>query len=323
MLTLAALIFTEQIRLWQILAASLLGGAVVGVKLPCRMALTLDVAGRGNLLSAMAANFAATNVIGIFIPLLGGQVGSRFHIGWAYIIMGIAFASSAVVIYNLRGVAGAGERRNSPWHDLKSGVRFAFTTPVVRTLILTSLVAELFGWAHEPMLPVMARDVMGVGLGGLGYLMSAASAGAFISMLTVSNVGDFKHKGWLLVGGLAGYGVFLMLFAASPWSPVAAFPLALVLLALAYASAMAAEAAMGTLIQTIVPDEMRGRVLSFQVMTWGVTGLSGFHTGAIATLLGAPLAIAIGGGVLALNALRLARRVSRLQPVEQKSRASE
>ena len=76
---------------------------------------------------------------------------------------------------------------------------------------------------------------------------------------------------------------------------------------------MAYETTLTTLLQTVVPDEMRGRVLSFQTFTWGVTGFSGFHTGVIASLVGAPLSIAIGGGVVLLNALRLTRRVSRLQ----------
>ena len=81
----------------------------------------------------------------------------------------------------------------------------------------------------------------------------------------------------------------------------------LVLIAIAYASATLYETVLETLLQTTVPNEMRGRVLSFQMFTWGVTGVSGFYTGAIAALIGAPLAISIGAGVVVLNGLRLAR----------------
>ena len=83
--------------------------------------------------------------------------------------------------------------------------------------------------------------------------------------------------------------------------------LSLVLIATAYASVAMYETMLSTLLQTSVPNEMRGRVLSFQTLTWGLTGFSGFHMGAIAALFGAPLAISIGGGVVVLNGVRLIR----------------
>ena len=88
--------------------------------------------------------------------------------------------------------------------------------------------------------------------------------------------------------------------------------------ALAYGLEAVYEATLHTLVQTIVPDQMRGRVISFQTTTWGLTGVSGFHTGAIASRLGAPVAIAIGGGVVVLNALRLWPSMARLRHWEGK-----
>ena len=174
------------------------------------------------------------------------------------------------------------------------------TTPAVRTLILMELVGEVFGWAHVWMLPVMARDVLDVGASGLGYLMSASFAGMLVTTLIISSIGEFRDKGRAAVIGYGGFGLFLVLFAASR-----NFPLSLALIAAAYAVVAVYEATLFTLVQTIVPDEMRGRVISFQITTWGLTGVSAFHTGAIASRAGAPLAIAIGGTVVVLNALRL------------------
>jgi hypothetical protein len=96
------------------------------------------------------------------------------------------------------------------------------------------------------------------------------------------------------------------MFALSPW-----FQLSMGLLALTYGVVVVYEATIATLIQTSVPDEMRGRILSFQVFTWSFTGISGFHTGAIANVLGAPFAIGLGGGVVVLNALRLIGTIPR------------
>ena len=301
---LAALIFTEQIALWHILIASTIDGAMVSVRVPSRMALVMDVAGRPNIQNATAANFAAMTGTGIIIPPLAGQVMETHGIAWAYVSMTTAFAVSAVMLAFLRGVKRA-ERSGapaSPVQDFVEGVKYALATPAVRMLILIMITAELFGWAHEPMIPVMARDVLQVGPLGLGYIMSAGSAGALFSSLILSAVGDISRKGIVLVGGYIGFGVFLVLFALSE-----SLILSLALIGAAYACVALYETMLATLLQTSVPNDMRGRVLSFQTFTWGLTGFSGFYTGAIAQRLGAPLAVSIGGGIVLLNGLRVMR----------------
>ena len=104
------------------------------------------------------------------------------------------------------------------------------------------------------------------------------------------------------------FGVFLIAFAASPW-----FLLSAALLALAFASAVTYETALGTLLQTVVPDDMRGRVVSFQTLGWSMSGMAGFHVGAISSWLGAPVAVAMGGMVILLNAIRVLKRVASLE----------
>ena len=218
-----------------------------------------------------------------------------------------AFFLSAIVLCFLRGVKIA-ERdyKATPFQDFRDGLHYVLTTPAVRLLFLLMVTSELFGWAHEPMLPVMAGKVLEVGPTGLGYLLSAGSAGALLTSLILSAVGDIRRKGLALMLGYIGFGAFLIAFAASEW-----IALSLILIAIAYASVTLYETMMRTLLQTSVPDEMRGRVLSFQTFSWGFTGLSGFYTGAVAALIGAPIAIVIGGGVVALNGLRLVRSFAR------------
>ena len=302
------LLFTDRIELWHILATALADGILMAVKLPARMTLVLDVAGRENLLKANAANFVAMTTAGITVPLLAGPIVDTFGIGWVYVVMVGALVLSGVFMVFLRGFGTSGrERDTSPLADLKEGVRFTLGTPHIRILILMMLSSEVFGWSHETMMPVMAGKVLDVGPTGLGYMFSAGSAGALISSLTLSALGEGRNAGRLLVFGYIGFGAFLMLFAASPW-----LPLSLVLLMGAYGSGVLYEATLLTVLQQAVPHDMRGRVLSIQSFTWGMTGFSGFYTGSIATLLSAPVAIAIGGSVLALNGLRVSRRVIRL-----------
>ena len=312
-LALAALIFSGNVRMWQVLAVAFLFGAVAALKMPARMAMTLDVVGRERLLSATAASFATFTVMGIVSPLVGGAVVSALDIGWAYVIIGGSHLSAAGILVTLTYAPRASSRSSSPWEDLKVGIRYAFTTPTVRTLVLILLVTQAFGGTFETMMPVMARDVLGVGVAGLGYMLAAANGGGTVSTLIVSSVGEIRNKGRPMVVASAAFGLFVVLFAASTW-----VPLSMTLLALAGASIMVYEAMLNTLLQTAVPDEMRGRVLSFQAFSWGLIGVSGFHTGAIASLLSPQAAIAIGGGVVFLNALRMFPVASRLrdQPAE-------
>lgn len=299
----AALIFTEQIYLWHILVVSFLDGTVMSFKVPSRSALVLDVVGRRNMLKATAATAAAATGVGIAIPPLAGMIIESYGIGWAYVAMSSAFAVSGVILVFLRGVRRAKRKsKTSPKQDFREGVKYVFTTPAVRLLFLLLLSAEIFGWAHEAMMPVMAGKVLNAGPTGLGYLLSAGSAGALVASLVLSSIGDIRRKGLALIVGYIIFGSFLMLFALSEW-----LLLSLALIAIAYASATLYETLLETLLQTTVPDEMRGRVLSFQMFTWGVTGVSGFYTGAIAALIGAPLAISFGACVVLLNGLRLVR----------------
>lgn len=308
-LALVALIMTENIALWHVLLAAFGEGLAVSFLMPAMMALTLDVAGRGKLLSATAARFAGMTVAGIIAPLAAGSIVNSAGIEWAYVMIALGFSASAGFMLILRPPDPAKRTNSSPLEDLRQGVTYVIRTPQIRMLIAMIFITEAFGWAHESMLPVMARDVLHVGATGLGYLLAAGSAGATVTTVIISNMGDIRNKSNMLVGGCIGFGFFLVLFAWSQW-----LLLSLAFLAGAYAAVIVYETTINTLLQTSVPDELRGRVLSFQTLMWGVTGLAGFHTGAIASAVGAPVTIAIGGGVVILNSLRIARHRSQLAP---------
>lgn len=309
---LAAPTFAHSERLWQILAASFLLGATGALSAPAFTALTLDVVGRRKLLSANAANFAALGLGGAAMPVAAAFIVDSWGAEWALTVAAVSFALGAgflLTLPDLDPVATPAETRGeSRWKALRRGTTYVFTTAHVRALILMGLVGEMFGWAHIWMLPAMARDVLGSGVNGFGYLASAGFGGLLVATVAISSLGDVRHKGRLLVGGGIGFGFFIILFATSR-----SFPLSVVLLATAYGLGTVYELSLGTLVQTVVPDHMRGRVISFQALTWGANGLSGFHTGAIAERLGAPWAVAIGAIVMLAYVLGLAPHASRLE----------
>jgi MFS family permease len=269
------------------------------------MALTLDIAGKSRLLSATAARFAGMTVAGMIAPLVAGVVVTSAGIGWAYTMITGGYLASLIIMLILRTPKPGNREKTSPIEDLRQGVTYVIRTPLIRSLIGMIFITEAFGWAHESMLPVMARDVLDAGASGLGYMLAAGFAGATVSTVLISNKGEVRNKSNMLIGGCLGFGVFLVFFSWSQW-----LILSMAFLAGAYASVIVYETTINTMLQTLVPDELRGRVLSFQTMMWGVTGLAGFHTGAIASAMGAPVAIALGAVVVILNTLRIARHRS-------------
>ena len=299
---LGILLLMDLLQLYHALLFSFVSGLTGSVKFSCKMALTLDLAGRNNLLKGIAANFFSMTIMGVVAPLAGGLILVELGMGQAFFLVGALLLVSLMVVSLLKGIESPQYRGASHVDDFMEGVRYVFRSPSVRLLILAVMVSETFGWAVESMLPVIARDELGLGPEGFSYLMSAGALGAAVTTVTISVVPNIENKGKLVLLGIIGFGVGLIVFAFSKL-----LILSLFCLAFTFGCGVAFESGLSTLIQEVIPDRMRGRVLSFQTFCWGFSGMAGFHAGPIAALLGAPIAVAIGGGVVALNGLRIAR----------------
>ena len=304
----AALIFSDSVQLWHVLIFPIASGITASVRIPGLMALSLDIVGRKRLVSATAARVASMTVVGVAVPLAIGRVVDGAGMGWAYVAMSAGDLISVALLTLVNPPVRKRADKSSPFRDLKEGAMFSLKSPLVRTLLGAILLNELFGWSHEPMLPVMARDVLGMGATGLGNLLAAGSLGAAVTSVALSSFENPRKKGVLLVAGMFGYGLFLLLFSLSR-----SVPLSLIALGLAYGTAIVYETVVNAMLQTGVPYDMRGRVLSFQSMMWGVTGMTGFHTGALASFYGAPLAVGAGAVVVMLNAVRLIPRAGSVE----------
>ena len=315
-IVLAVIVFTDSVQLWHVLLFAVATAATAATRVPGMKTLTMDIAGPENLLTAMAARMASMTVVGVVVPLGVGPAVDEVGIGWAYVVVALGdFTSIALMSMVRLPLSAETADRISPFGELKSGVAYSLRHPLVRTILGVMLVTELFGWSVEPMLPVVVRDVLGGGATGLGMLLAAASGGAAVTAFTLSALGNVSHKGWLMVGGIFGFGCFLLCFSLSR-----SLPLSLAIFGLAGASTTLYETAGDTIMQSGVDRRMRGRVLSFQTMMWGVSGMSGFHSGALASRFGAPLAIGIGAVVVMLASLVLAKFARSLdRPVEQRA----
>ena len=199
--------------------------------------------------------------------------------GWAYVVIAAGDALFACLLSFVdvpapeRSATDAPLSRRSPFLDVWDGLIYTLGNPIVRVALGVILISEVFGWSVEPMLPVIARETLGLGASGLGMLFASASGGAAVAAFAISSVGDIRNKGRLMAVGMIAFGAFLLAFSLSR-----NFPLSLTLFALTGAATALYETAADTIIQSGVDTRMRGRVLSFQAMMWGVSGASGFYT---------------------------------------------
>ncbi len=303
-LLMGILIAADVIQLWHVIVITLLAGTVRSLSLPARQIFLFDIVGRNNLLNGVAMNRIAQDSTRIIGPALGGGFIVLMGTDGAFYLMAISHILGAIVVFMIREVAKSPlGGRGSAWGNFIEGLKYVRSNHTVLSLLSIEIIVDIFAFSYYTMLPVFARDVLGVGAAGLGFLMSASGVGALLGSLAVVALGDFGHKGWLLLGNCFFLGVALVLFAISPW-----YPLSLVLLAFAGAAGSVYDTAEATALQIIASDEMRGRVLGAYVLTWGMAPLGSAQAGAIASLLGASFAVAIGGAIVVAYALIIAGR---------------
>ena len=164
---------------------------------------------------------------------------------------------------------------------------------------------SMFGMSYVFLFPVFAKDIFDAGTSGLGFLSAATGIGALLGTVFTASLGNFQRKGWLLLVGAVLFGVFLILFALTSFL-FASFPLAMGLIFLAGASTSTYMITVMSTLQTLVPDELRGRVMGIYGMTWSLLPLGAMQAGTIAELTSAPLAVALGGSAVILFAVGMA-----------------
>jgi predicted MFS family arabinose efflux permease len=179
------------------------------------------------------------------------------------------------------------------------GVVYSIRHQRVRTILLLFLAVGVFGWSYVVLMPAFARDVLGRGANGYGILMSASGTGAFIGALIVATYGHLITPRKLALGG-----VWLFSGAMLALSFTKNFPLALLFLFAAGFGMLLFFSTSNTVLQTIVPDEMRGRVMGVWSLVFGaMIPLGSLEAGAVAHWLGTPFALAFGAIICAVSAL--------------------
>ncbi|MBI2866550.1 MAG: MFS transporter [Chloroflexi bacterium] len=300
-LLMAVLIFAGTVQVWQIMAITALAGTMMALTVPSHQSLTRDLVEKEDLLNAVSLNTLAVQATRIVAPALAGGLIKWGGVGACYSLIGINSLLSIALLLRVPGkLRGSPKALESAWRNLASGLRYVRSNGNVRALLLVEIVCDAFGFSYYAMMPLFARDVLHVGPSGLGFLLTATGAGAIIGLLAVASLGDIRGKGRLLLIFALAFGLALMAFSFSQW-----YLLSLLVLVIVGGVSGAYDALMSTVLQSIVPDQVRGRVMGAYILTWGTGPLGGLQAGALAGVWGAPFAVALGGGLVALYILGL------------------
>jgi predicted MFS family arabinose efflux permease len=262
--------------------------------------------GKDDLMNAVALNSSAFNAARIVGPAIGGILIGGVGIAACFFLNGVSYVAVLAGLVAMRlpawsppPLAGDGLAR------FREGARFILGDRATRALVLNTALLSIFGFPYLVLMPVFARDVLHVGAAGLGFLMASVGIGAVVAALGVAAFGRRLPKGRLLVWGGPAFGLAIAAFALTPW-----VPLAVGILVVSGGAMIANNAVTNTLLQTIVPDGLRGRVMGAYTFVFvGMAPLGAYQAGWLAERLGVQVAVAAGGLVCALASLALWRLV--------------
>lgn len=293
---LAVLTRMKMITAFQIMVIALLNGIVMAFDAPSRQAVVVELVGREHVFNAVALNSVSFNSSRLIGPALAGVLVATIGMSGCFYINGISFFAVIIALFLIKVHNHVRiDRNKSPLKDLKEGLVFIKNNPTILVLISMVGIVSLFGIAYVILMPIFAGDILQSGVKGLGLLMSASGFGALIGALILARLGDFKFKGRLLVYSTLVFSVSLALFSLSK-----DMLFSLTALMLVGASSVTAIALINTILQTIVPDEFRGRVMSVFMLTFsGLMPFGNLLAGTLSEMWGVSLVVTASGIICA------------------------
>lgn len=310
-LLLAVLTSLGAIRVWQIMVIAFCSALTMAIDNPARQAMVPDMVGKERLMNAIGLNSAAWNGASIIGPSIAGLAIGIVGVAGCFYLNAASFGATiaAVLLLQTRS-RGASKGRAGMLDSLGELRRYVRRDRLVLALLVIVAVPTLLGRPYQQLMPVFARDVLGGGPRLYGLLMSATGIGALFGALCTASLGRRGHRGRIALGATVAFGLSLALFAGAR-SLVVAVPA----LVVAGGCATLYMGAVNTLLQTGVPAELRGRIMSvYSLIMGGLMPLGGMLLGSAASLVGsAPLVVAVGGGLIILCAAALALTQPRLR----------
>jgi len=307
---LAVLTLTGRIQVWHIAVMGTLLGVVNAFDIPARQSFLVEMVGREDLMNAIALNSSMFNGARVIGPAIAGILVAAIGEGWCFLANSVSYLAVIAGLLLMRlPPRHRPDRTASTLESIVEGFRYARRTGPIRALLLLVGLVSLVGMPYTVLMPVFADAILHGGAKGLGILMGATGLGALFGALTLANRSGLKGLGSWAAAAAAGFGAALVLFSVSRWF----WPSAVILIATGFCM-MLQMACTNTLLQSMVPDRLRGRVMAlYSMMFMGMAPFGALLAGLVASRLGAPITITTGGAVCVIGAGLFASRLPRLR----------
>jgi MFS family permease len=289
---LAWLTLSNRIQVWHIIVLAILLGIVTAFDIPVRQSFVAEMVGRDDLINAIALNSSMMNGARIIGPAIAGVVVAAVGEGWCFLLNGLSYLAVIIGLqFITSGNQAPHEDQGSHLEAILEGFRFVLHTRPVRTLLMLIGVVSLMGMPYSVLMPIFADHILNGGAKGLGILMGFSGIGALLGAVTLAGRQGVRGLGTWVMFACAGFGTSLILFSLSR-----TFWLSTFLLVPVGFCMMVQLASSNTLVQSMVPDRLRGRVMAvYSMMFLGMAPFGALFAGLLANHLGAPLTVAIGG----------------------------
>jgi MFS family permease len=297
---LSALTLLEHIQVWEILLLASLLGVVNAFDIPARQAFIIEMVIPEDLINAIALNSAMFNGARILGPAIAGITVAAIGEGWCFFANGVSYIAVIVGLLLMTVTPRPRSRRMaSGLESVLEGFRFAAHTGPIRALLLLLGLVSVTGMPYAVLMPIFADKILHSGARGLGLLMGSTGVGALAATLVIAARREVRGLGRWVNYASMGFGASLIAFSFSR-----SLLLSIALLLPAGFCMLIQMASSNTLIQTMVPDELRGRVMSvYSMMFMGMAPFGALLAGAIAKGFGAPLTVALGGATCIAGSL--------------------
>ncbi len=307
---LAALTLMNRVEVWHIIVLAILLGVVNAFDIPVRQSFVAEMVGREDLINAIALNSSMMNASRIVGPAVAGVLVAAVGEGWCFLLNGFSYFAVIVCLMFIKtGNRAPREHQGSHLEAMREGFRFVVRTRPVRALLILLGLVSLMGMPYSVLMPIFADDILHGGASGLGLLMGSTGIGALLGALTLAARRGVRGLGNWVMFACGGFGASLIVFAASRnfWAST-------VLLIPVGFSMMVQFASSNTLIQSMAPDQLRGRVMAvYSMMFIGMAPFGALLAGVLANRLGAPATVSIGGAFCIAGALVFRSHLPRIR----------
>ena len=290
------LVTSGRIQLWHALVLIFVRGIIRTFESPTRQSYIVDIVGRENAMNGISVNAVGMRGIGIFGGAMAGLIIELFGKEWPFFVLSMVFMVAILLVGFIKEVETKRVAQQlSIWRNIVEGVQIIRNNRVVLALMVMAATCEMFGFSFPVLVPVFARDVLKVGAVGMGMLNAFRSGGGLLAGLVLASLGDFKHKGRLLLGTFFMFGVGLVFYANSP-----VYVMALLFIGVVGVSAAGHDALSQILLQLNVDEEQRGRAMGMWQLSIGFGVIGSITLGTLAELYGASFAQSVFGGIMVL-----------------------